>query len=283
VADDGQRASPPAAALLPGTRSGIVLVGGRSSRLGSPKALLKLGGAPLVRHVLHALAPLCDEMLLVAAPRDAQPDELRLGLADEIDRLIRSELLRSTATNRADAPNPAATTVPDATDVATRVRVVHDERPHLGPVSGLATGLAAARGETAFVTACDAPFLTPSLVAALLGRAEDEPALDVVLARWRGYLEPLVAVYRPRTMAAHFARQLTDDVLKPTARLDQRRVAILEEEEILRLDPGGRSFVNVNAPEDLVAARALAAREPTGITSRASRPARSRRGSSGDG
>jgi molybdopterin-guanine dinucleotide biosynthesis protein A len=267
----------------PGTRSAIVLVGGRSSRLGSPKALLDLAGAPLVRHVLHALAPACDEMLLVAAPRDAQPDELRDGLAREVRLLERGARLRTVPADDAPAATTPAVPAIEASAAVPRVRIVHDERPHLGPVSGLATGLAAARGAIAFVTACDAPFLAPALVAGMLARAEADPALDVVLPRWRGYLEPLVAVYRPGSMAAHFARQLEDDVLKPTARLDQRRVAIVEEQEILRLDPGGRSFVNVNAPEDLATARAHAAREPSAITWRASRPARSRRGSTEDG
>jgi molybdenum cofactor guanylyltransferase len=237
-------------------RSGVVLVGGRSSRIGAPKALLDLGGAPLVRHVLHALAPSCDEIVLVAAPADAQPEELRAGLAREVDLL-----------GRAGLP----------------VRIVHDERPHLGPVSGLATGLAAVRGDTAWVTACDVPFLAPPLVEALFARAEEEREADVVLPRRRGYLEPLLAVYRPGTMAAHFARQLADDVLKPTTRLDQRRVAVVAEEDVLLLDPEAWSFVNVNAPEDLAAARAHLAGEPRAITLRASRPARSRRGSSADG
>mgnify|MGYP001379576617 CR=1 FL=1 len=237
-------------------RSGIVLVGGRSSRLGSPKALIELAGAPLVRHVLHAVAPSCDEIVLVAAPSEVQPEELRDGLTREVERLARD---------------------------GARIRLVNDARPHLGPVSGLATGLGAARGAVAWVTACDVPFLAPALVAALLARAEHEPDADVVLPRWRGYLEPLLAAYRTRTMAAHFAQQLADDVLKPTARLDRRRVAIVEQDELLRLDPGGRSFINVNAPEDLTTARALAAREPSAITWPGARPARNPRGSSGAG
>lgn len=245
MADDGQR-----------SRSGIVLVGGRSSRIGAPKALLDLGGAPLVRHVLRAVLPSCDEIVLVAAPPDAQPPSLGAGLAHELQLLA---------------------------DAGMRARLVHDVQPHLGPVSGLATGLAAAQGDVAWVTACDVPFLAPALVGALLARAEQDDVVDVVVPRWRGYLEPLLAVYRVASMRAHFARQLADDVLKPTARLDACRVTVVGEEEILRLDPQGRSFVNVNAPEDLAAARAHVAREPSAITLRASRPARSRRGSSGDG
>ncbi|MBY0273782.1 molybdenum cofactor guanylyltransferase [Candidatus Binatia bacterium] len=240
-----------------GARSGVVLVGGRSSRLGTPKALVDLGGAPLVRHVLHAVAPACHDLLLVAAPREAQPEDLRAGLAEEVERL--------------------------ANDAGRSARVVHDAHAHLGPVSGLATALGAARGELAWVTACDVPFLATGLVDALFALAEGEATLDVVVPRWRGYLEPLLAVYRVRTMAPHFARQLADGVLRPTDRLAECRVRVVEEDEILRLDPAGRSFVNVNAPDDLDTARALIAREPSAITLRASRPVRSRRGSTADG
>jgi molybdopterin-guanine dinucleotide biosynthesis protein A len=245
VDDDGHEA-----------RSGIVLVGGRSSRLGTPKALIDLAGAPLVRHVLHAIAPSCDEIVLVAAPPDAQPEDLRAGLDREVERLAGD---------------------------GTSVRIAHDARAHLGPVSGLATGLAAARGELAWVAACDVPLLAPALVTALLGRAARLRDADVVVPRWRGYLEPLLAVYRTRVMAPHFAQQLADDVLKPTARFDRRRVEIVEEGQVRALDPEGRSFVNVNAPGDLATARALVAREPSAITLRAYRPARSPRGSSGAG
>jgi molybdenum cofactor guanylyltransferase len=252
----------------PGPRSGVVLVGGRSSRLGSPKALLDLAGAPLLRHVLAAVAPSCDEIVLVAAPRASEPPELTTGLTREARRLARAW---------PDAPPRCG-----AAALTPRVRTVRDARPHLGPVSGLATGLAAARGAVAWVAACDVPFLAPTLIEGLVSLAETEGA-DVVMPRWRGFLEPLLAVYRPSTMAALFARQLAGDVLKPTAWLDRVRLRVVEDAELARLDPDGASFLNVNVAADVEIARARIAARATEINAPARRRGRSRRGSSSAG
>lgn len=252
-----------------GGRTGIVLVGGRSSRIGVPKALLELAGEPLLRHVMRALAPCCDEIVLVAAPRDAQPHDLDRGLARERRRLA----ARWTELHGADAddlPRP-------------RVRLVRDAQAHLGPVAGLARGLAAARGALSIVAACDLPFLAPRLVRTLFALAEQAPDLDVVVPRWRGYLEPLATVYRTRTAAPHFARQLADGVLKPTARLAELRVRELPEGEIAAADPTGRSFLNLNARADYEAACALVEADARRFTAPESGPARRSRGSSAAG
>jgi molybdopterin-guanine dinucleotide biosynthesis protein A len=46
--------------------SGVVLAGGKSSRLGEDKALLELGGDTLLARAVHALRPLTDDILIVA-------------------------------------------------------------------------------------------------------------------------------------------------------------------------------------------------------------------------
>ena len=245
----------------PVLRTGVILAGGRSSRIGEPKALLELAGEPLLRHVARALAPSCDELIVVAAPADAQPAALQLALAREVRGLARRwQLLHGTE-------RPAR--------LRPRVRLVHDVDAHLGPVSGLASALAVARGARAFVAACDIPFLAPALVAGLFSRGEAEPSCDVVVPRWNGYLEPLLTVYRVSSMAAHYARQLADGELRPMARLAALRVDVVDEADVVKLDPAGRSFVNVNAREDYAAARALV--EDAAIAP-GSRPGRSRRG-----
>jgi molybdenum cofactor guanylyltransferase len=48
--------------------AGIVLVGGRSSRMGTPKALLPFGGTPLVAHIVATLQRVCTEVIVVASP-----------------------------------------------------------------------------------------------------------------------------------------------------------------------------------------------------------------------
>ena len=48
------------------TPLGAILVGGKSRRFGSNKALSKLGGRPLVEHVVESLRPVCDPIILIA-------------------------------------------------------------------------------------------------------------------------------------------------------------------------------------------------------------------------
>lgn len=54
--------------------TGIILAGGRSSRMGSPKALLPFDGEPLIVHIVNRLQRLFDEIVVVAAPEQQLPE-----------------------------------------------------------------------------------------------------------------------------------------------------------------------------------------------------------------
>src|SRR6266581_6089080 len=100
--------------------AGIVLAGGRSSRMGTPKAALEWHGSTLLRRTAGVLARMVDgPVVVVRAPGQALPA------------------------------------------LPAQVEVVEDPREGLGPLQGLAAGLAAAadRAEIAFVCSTDMPFL----------------------------------------------------------------------------------------------------------------------------
>ncbi len=46
--------------------TGIVLAGGKSSRMGTDKGIIDLNGKRIVQHVLDALAPVVDKILIIA-------------------------------------------------------------------------------------------------------------------------------------------------------------------------------------------------------------------------
>lgn len=52
-------------------RTGVVLAGGASSRMGAFKPLLAFRGRPLVAYAIDALRPHCAEVLVMAGPRAA--------------------------------------------------------------------------------------------------------------------------------------------------------------------------------------------------------------------
>lgn len=78
--------------------TGIVLAGGAGSRLGAPKASVRLGGVTLVERAVAALAERCDEVIVVT----------RAGVA----------LPPLAATVLVDRPGPAAPIVAVATGLA---------------------------------------------------------------------------------------------------------------------------------------------------------------------
>lgn len=50
--------------------TGIVLAGGKSSRMGSDKASMMLEGKPFIRHVIDAMKPLVKEIIIVSNHED---------------------------------------------------------------------------------------------------------------------------------------------------------------------------------------------------------------------
>jgi molybdopterin-guanine dinucleotide biosynthesis protein A len=204
----------------------VILTGGKSSRMGSPKALLLFDGEPLVLHLVRALNRLFSEVVVVAAPGEQFA---------ELSSLLRSQ---PNEPNKPNEPN---------------VTIVRDEVAYQGPVGGIYYGLEAARGEFCFVTSCDVPFLNASLISHLLSQISD---CDVVVPYWQERFQPLCAIYR-RSVAPLLKEQLERGELRPIFLFDKVRTRKVEEEEIRRFDPDGVSFFNMNGPEEYQAAVAI--------------------------
>jgi molybdopterin-guanine dinucleotide biosynthesis protein A len=126
------------------------------------------------------------------------------------------------------------------------VTVVRDDVAYQGPAGGIAYGLRAASGAFAFVASCDAVFVQRPLVAHLLTLKDDA---DVVVPRWAGRVQPLLAVYR-RSILPQLEAQIATGELRASALLAEVRTRTVEEEAIRTLDPQGLSFFNMNTPRD---------------------------------
>jgi molybdenum cofactor guanylyltransferase len=62
----------------------VVLAGGKSSRMGRPKALLLFDGEPLILHIVRALKRMFAETVIVAAPEQELPDVPAILVRDEV-------------------------------------------------------------------------------------------------------------------------------------------------------------------------------------------------------
>ncbi|MBI1850400.1 MAG: molybdenum cofactor guanylyltransferase [Planctomycetes bacterium] len=136
------------------------------------------------------------------------------------------------------------------------LRTVADRFRDAGPLAGIHAGLCAAVHARLLVVACDLPFLRESLVRFVVML---DPFADVVVARIHGEVEPLLAVYS-RACLTPIERQLARGQFKVSGFYGDVRVREVTESEIESVDPGARSFVNVNTAAELEKARRAARR-----------------------
>jgi len=135
------------------------------------------------------------------------------------------------------------------------LQMVPDAFPDSGSLGGIYSGLQAAPGDVAFTVACDMPFVSPAVARLVTARA---PEADVVAPRVGEQWETLHACYGKACLGP-MERRLREGRLKITGFFDEVRVLAIPEAEIARLADPARVFMNVNTPEELARARALAA------------------------
>ncbi len=147
------------------------------------------------------------------------------------------------------------------------VRVVRDPVEGLGPMQGIAAGLAAVadRAEVAFACSTDMPFLHPAFVRRVL-RGLADPGVDMAMPVARGFRQPLASGYRT-ALAELIAKLIAEGDLRPgmlfkhcnVKQIDDAR--LLADRDLARHDPELESVVNVNTPEEYKAAHERPAAE----------------------
>jgi len=122
-----------------------------------------------------------------------------------------------------------------------------------GPMTGIFSVFSATGAPEVFTVACDMPFINPELIKALTKKKKT--GFDAVIPVWKGSPEPLFAFY-----SANCAPKMERRILQCRTRqcrtglqdfLSEIDVLYMDEDEVGAIDPGGRSFMNINTPEDL--------------------------------
>lgn len=146
----------------------------------------------------------------------------------------------------------------DSPPLEAGVPVVRDLVAGCGSLGGLYTGLKHTHTEYVFAVACDMPFLNPTLVRHMVSLKDKA---DIVMVRLEQGLQPTHALYSRRCLPVIegmlHARQLKIQYLATHPSLHTRLVS---DSELRMIDHEGLSFINVNTPADLDAARMRHAR-----------------------
>jgi molybdopterin-guanine dinucleotide biosynthesis protein A len=201
--------------------AGFVLAGGGSTRFGTDKALVEVGGGPMLARML--------------------------GVVDRA--LSNDELACKAVVIGAAEKYHAVWTV-----------CVEDRWPGEGPLGGIVTALIHTREnvpicEWNLIVSCDMPFLTAEWLRFLVERAAGSEA-EVVLAHSENGPEPLCACWRTNaaeTLQAAFER----GVRKVTQGIALLDAEVLDERDWKRFDSAGRLFWNMNTAADYEEARRI--------------------------
>ncbi len=134
---------------------------------------------------------------------------------------------------------------------------VPDLVPGMGALGGLYTALSAARYPYVAVVACDMPFASIEIFALELSLIKETHS-DAVIPRDEKGTEPFHAIYCRDTCLPHIQRALEAGKRRADAWFAQVKIRYLENDEYLPYDPEQLAFLNINTPEDLVAAEKIA-------------------------
>lgn len=132
--------------------------------------------------------------------------------------------------------------------------VFSDVCPNKGSLGGIYTALTYAQSPHTLVIACDMPFIKTELLRFMIAQISD--AIDIVAPRVGGYPQGLHAIYS-QSCRQPIQEQLAANRLKVIRFYDRMRVRYLDENDYEPYDVDGRSFVNLNTPEELQQARKL--------------------------
>ena len=145
--------------------TGVILAGGKNSRIGLNKAFLEIGGKRIIERTVEIYKKIFDNILIITnTPEDYQylTESVILGEAKNLKLKIYTDLI-----------------------------------PHRGSLGGIYTGLHYSKSDYAFFAACDMPFLNERVIRHIIKVARD---YDIIVPYFKHRLHPLHAVYSKKCL-----------------------------------------------------------------------------------
>ena len=191
---------------------GIILCGGRSSRMGSDKANLQIGAQTFLARIAGVVGQCVDHIVLVAAQDQSLPD----------------------------LPAQNLTVVRDLTPF---------EGPLSAFIAGMEA--LPHNIDRAFVTSCDLPLMDVALIRALIAQSEEghSSKWQIVVPIFQGHPQVLCAVY-DRRLAEVARKLLRNGSRRMRDLLDQDSVCRLDEQQLIQLGSSENALCSVNTPEE---------------------------------
>ena len=126
--------------------------------------------------------------------------------------------------------------------------MVQDEQEGLGPLAGMAVGLAALEPltEAAYVSSCDVPLLRADFIRAVIDRLGD---YELAIPREDDYYHPLAAVYRT-SLSRRCVDLINAGKRRPLQLVQTSRSCVFNVDELRDVDDNLDSLRNANTLEE---------------------------------
>lgn len=190
-----------------------IQAGGESKRMGRSKATVPFAGRPLISRIVERVAPAADELLITTN----EPENLEF-LFDEYPKLS--------------------------------IRLVRDMLDYRGALPGFLTAFEAATTPHIAIVACDMVFASANLIASECAELSFSQADCVVPVNKHGY-EPFHAVYKREACLPAIRACLEAGDKRAQSFFDSVTVCEFDQSAVLKAEPMGGCFLNVNTPEEL--------------------------------
>jgi molybdopterin-guanine dinucleotide biosynthesis protein A len=134
------------------------------------------------------------------------------------------------------------------------IPILPDIIPGIGALGGIYTALISSNTPFVYIIACDLPFVNPDLLAACLEilRSSDS---DAVIPQSENGLEPLHAIYRRDTCLPAVESAIKTGKRRTISWHKDAQIHILPPDDVLKYDPHGITFWNLNTPRELQQAK----------------------------
>jgi molybdopterin-guanine dinucleotide biosynthesis protein A len=196
----------------------IILAGGFSTRFGQNKALLQLGGKPLILHVLDRVSSVVDERIIVVNTEEQK---------NQLQKVVKN-----------------------------KAEILLDEYKTQTPLAGAYTGFKHAKSEYALLLSCDTPFVNTDVARLLLECSINRSA--AIPRWPEGYIEPLQAAYHTKPALTAAETALEQGNLNMSAMIaNLRSVRYISTLVLQQLDLKLYTFFNINTQVDLKRAETL--------------------------
>jgi molybdenum cofactor guanylyltransferase len=221
--------------------TGIVLAGGKSSRLSFNKIEIKIGRIPLILNQIFKLAFFCDEILVISSEENFSILSKELKLLEKYHAYFNNFIEKIRL--------PAVSLLIDDIKIKSGLAFIEP-----GPLIGIYTGLANSKNFYSFVVGFDMPFISYNLLSNIIKIKDSQKCSqgkckDIISINTLKGFEALCSIYSKNCIAI-IKKNLKAEKYKISDIFSELDAKIVTQKELEILNIDELNFFNINTVKD---------------------------------